>query len=666
MDKKKIAYFILGTNGSGKTTYYNKFLSSLGVSYINSDLISYSLQDEGLSRVGAINKSSTIAVRLIGEHVNNGESFLTESTFSSDDRMSTLEIIKELKKQGYLVYGYYIGTDNLSKNNKNVRKRVKNNEGHHVDSEVIEKRYHKGIELLNKNYSLFDSLEIIDNSQNEYIKKIILNNGEARYLDEELGWARELSFVQHSEASLNVFKNVKSIQVQGNTNVVVSLIDGGVIALLDNGVSTLIETFQSKLLKDEYLASDKKSFISLLQGEFEGKLTISDISNVVLDEYSRYKNYTLSNGEEIKINSNGVLCKNEYFSFEEFRDTIKASVDEDSFYEFNKYCVKQDTGGRLINPFNLSVNDINIDDITTALSGINRFAGQTKLLQDDSLGTSDFYTVGQHTMAMYEAIKYAPEKIGLEQMSFSDREGLAKMALIHESFEGITGTDLITPFKYATKKNEYKTAEVEAESVMEKIFGIPLMNSELKRIDKAMAATEGYYLVGRGNVAWNEYGSVLDKEVLKVGMSQHEVKNKLKELYIKEGLVEDLKNYKYEYEKNLDKDLIFGSKLNKYKELLSPLGFDDKTIKTFALQKEKSIKKGVDGVEIILDNDSKIKFSENAVKVVRAKSETEIDINDFLLKQKLNDIIKLDYEDSKSYLDVELVGEMSQKYIGLK
>lgn len=378
-----------------------------------------------------------------------------------------------------------------------------------------------------------------------------------RYIVRKFGKYDE--FVKHYDKELGVadapsvddtmFEKVKKVQNSG-LNAIVSFEDGGVVGLIDGSIATkLIDTVHARDFEKEFAnCINKAEFCETLINKKSEKLGISSIQNIDVDDYSWYKEYLLDNGESVKINSNGVLINKEYFSFNDFLNNYKERLSEGAYYEFNKYCVKQDTGERLINPFNLDANDIDIDDIITSLSGINRFAGHTKSLQMSS--NKDFYTVGQHTLSMYYAIKNHPEKIGLGGVSQAYRDKMAKQALLHEAFEGITGTDLISPFKYATKNNEYKIAENDAEAVMEKIFGMALMTPELKKIDKSLAVTEGYYLVGQGNVDWSTYGDIYDENLLMTQKSQVDVKNELKMIFEKEGLNKLLEDYRFYYNKN--------------------------------------------------------------------------------------------------------------------
>lgn len=450
---------------------------------------------------------------------------------------------------------------------------------------------------------------------------------------------------------LNItFEDIKKVSKNEAGEYIISFNDGGVGTLVSSNkegsvVVPLISTHQF-LQFSQRLSEPHEEIFTQLDLIEKSNIGISQVRNIDEDKFSSYKEYILDNGEVFILNSHGIIDKNKnYFSFEEFLENNKSRLSEDAYFEFNKYTVKQDTGSSLINPFNLDISDVSIDDIITALSGINRFAGQTKLLQEE--GGVDFYTVGQHTLAMYRAIKETPELVGLENVSLAERNVMAKQALLHEAFEGITGTDLITPFKYATKKNEYKIAEVEAEMVMEKAFGMPLMTPELKKIDKMMAATEGHYLVGQSNVKWDEYGGVLPKESLLLGFSQLEVKEKLKEVYQKEGLYEVLESYKNDYRFNLKKDVVFGAKLAVYKEAFAPLGFNENQIESIALLKHQKLTQDNGVVSVILDNGATLVANSDVIGVKTSSlSFNALHKDDCMFEHNLKSCSRLDYSSS--------------------
>lgn len=351
-----------------------------------------------------------------------------------------------------------------------------------------------------------------------------------------------------------------------NDSHIVSLVDGGVISISKDEVNDLIPSQQAKSLVFEYSnISDKEKYLNALRDD-NNKLKISNLEFIDNGPYSWHKEYILNNGSVVLVNSIGIIYDEKYYDFEEFLKKHKDDLSEDAFYEFKKYSVKQDTGTGIINPFNLDANSIELNDIIVALSGINRFAGQTKALYSEL--DNDFYSVGQHSLAMYYAIKNRPNDINIGHMSQDERDLLAKQALLHELYEGVTGTDLISPIKYATKNGDYRVAETEAEIIAEKIFGFALMTDELKKIDRSMAATEGHYLVGQSNTDWAGYSELYNKDILFVDLSKNEVKERMVALFKEEGLYQTLKNYRFAFGESLVDDKIFQAKVLRNNEIL--------------------------------------------------------------------------------------------------
>jgi len=140
---QKNANFIIGCNGSGKTTfYYNHIKSNINYSefkYINADEIAKRLQEEGLDKDKSIRKSSILAMNEVSTEVKNGNSFVMESLLTSE---STISLFNELKNNGYKINAIFLGCENYDINIKNVDIRRKQG-GHYMSPEIIKERYYK-------------------------------------------------------------------------------------------------------------------------------------------------------------------------------------------------------------------------------------------------------------------------------------------------------------------------------------------------------------------------------------------------------------------------------------------------------------------------------------------------------------------------------------------
>lgn len=206
-----------GPNGSGKTTIIELIKSSFDVGfYINADdiekevslsgkfdLSSYNLdsidpklfdsfiQNHGMTKkAGSMGykldmrlneenilvdnstevsyEAALIAEFLRQELLNKGKKMTFETVMSHP---SKIDLIKRANQNGYKTYLYFICTSSPKINIERVNLRVKKG-GHHVEKELIEKRYYNSLELLKETVSNTYRSFIWDNSGKE--PKLIL------------------------------------------------------------------------------------------------------------------------------------------------------------------------------------------------------------------------------------------------------------------------------------------------------------------------------------------------------------------------------------------------------------------------------------------------------------------------------------------------------------
>ena len=139
-----------------------------------------------------------------------------------------------------------------------------------------------------------------------------------------------------------------------------------------------------------------------------------------------------------------------------------------------------DAFGNLIDPFNLTPNDFNVEVVAQALSRICRFRGQT----------TEFYSVAQHCIAMSRI--------------FDDLD-LKKWGLAHEFFEGLTGMDIPSPIKHGEQFKEYRDAEERCLNQVADIFNLSKPLPEAIQVaDKRMMVTEALRFMSSENYDWTQ------------------------------------------------------------------------------------------------------------------------------------------------------------------
>ena len=160
MNKK--LYINAGCNGAGKTTASFTILPEILLckEFINADEIAKGLSPFQPEKVSL--DAGRIMLHRINELIENGETFAFETTLST---RSYHEKVKYAQSKGYTVilFFFWLSTVELAINR--VKTRVSEG-GHNIDSEVIIRRYSKGIQNLFRIYiPLVNEILVIDNSE---------------------------------------------------------------------------------------------------------------------------------------------------------------------------------------------------------------------------------------------------------------------------------------------------------------------------------------------------------------------------------------------------------------------------------------------------------------------------------------------------------------------
>lgn len=129
--------------------------------------------------------------------------------------------------------------------------------------------------------------------------------------------------------------------------------------------------------------------------------------------------------------------------------------------------------GKIVNIFNLTLEDVDKEVIIRGACRINRFLGQT----------SYQYPVASHLIGGW---KYLNDT--------GASEILKKQWLIHEAFESYSGVDLPSPLKAMLP--DYKIAEIRALKVIAEAFGVdPIECDEIKALDRSIMVAEALVLM---------------------------------------------------------------------------------------------------------------------------------------------------------------------------
>jgi predicted ABC-type ATPase len=153
-------YIISGCNGSGKTTASHTILPEIlnCMEFVNADHIARGLSPFKPESVAF--ESGRIMLNRIRELMNARVDFAFETTLASRSYISLVKRAQLMDYKVSLLY-FWLSSPNLTV--ERVAKRVSNG-GHHIPSDVIERRYYRGIyNLYNLYMPLCDEWTLINN-----------------------------------------------------------------------------------------------------------------------------------------------------------------------------------------------------------------------------------------------------------------------------------------------------------------------------------------------------------------------------------------------------------------------------------------------------------------------------------------------------------------------
>ena len=196
MTTSPVLWIIAGVNGAGKTTFYNRFLSSLNIPFINADLIASKLNPENPNSVAY--KAAGIESQERDVMFKDLKSFCTETVFSHP---SKLEMMEQARSAGYDIRLIFIHLGNVELNKARVVARVRKG-GHHVPHEKIEARNPRTWKLIQQAIHLANETWVYDNSSATDSHRLVMRfNGshvsEIEFLPQ---WARQ--FLSEFQSSI--------------------------------------------------------------------------------------------------------------------------------------------------------------------------------------------------------------------------------------------------------------------------------------------------------------------------------------------------------------------------------------------------------------------------------------------------------------------------------
>ena len=185
---KKVFYLFAGVNGAGKSTLYNS--ESLNNDIKNTIRIN---TDEIVREIGDWRnnsdqlKAAKMAINLRNECFLYGKSFNEETTLTGKTILKTIDRAKEL---GYELQLFYVGVSSTEIAKERIKSRVEKG-GHHIENDIVEKRYYESLKNLKEILLKFDKVYLYDNSK-KYKNIFSFSNNKILFKDNKsISWDKE-------------------------------------------------------------------------------------------------------------------------------------------------------------------------------------------------------------------------------------------------------------------------------------------------------------------------------------------------------------------------------------------------------------------------------------------------------------------------------------------
>jgi predicted ABC-type ATPase len=168
-----VLIFLAGSNGSGKTTFFEEYLQGLDLPYVNADRIARVVRDAdpNASSDDVERRAFEDAESLRTAFVEAGLSFCTETVFS-DPVGAKLKFLEEARTRGFAVLVVFIGLDNPVLTVARVKQRAEHG-GHDIPDEKLYARFPRTLANLRAAIPIVDEVFLLDNSSYDVPYRVV-------------------------------------------------------------------------------------------------------------------------------------------------------------------------------------------------------------------------------------------------------------------------------------------------------------------------------------------------------------------------------------------------------------------------------------------------------------------------------------------------------------
>lgn len=158
MSSTRQLWMLVGGNGAGKSTFYERYLKPLGLPLVNADVLARLAYPEAPEAHSY--DAAGMAARMREKLLLNGASFCFETVYSHP---SKIDFVARAKTLGYEVVMVMIHLDPVALNQARVAERVSTG-GHGVPEEKVASRIPRTLSHVKASIALCDRVRVYDNS----------------------------------------------------------------------------------------------------------------------------------------------------------------------------------------------------------------------------------------------------------------------------------------------------------------------------------------------------------------------------------------------------------------------------------------------------------------------------------------------------------------------
>ncbi len=184
LDQRPIVVALAGSNGAGKTTFFEAHLRATGLRFLNADALAKELAIDAY-------EAARVITSVREELVKQRESFVFETVFS-DPVGDKLAFLKQTAELGYAVVLCFIGISDAGKSEERVAMRVSQGE-HDVPRDKLKARFPRVLANLRAAIRDLPCVLIFDNDdlRRPFRHVALFVNGRAVLWNEPVpGWLR--------------------------------------------------------------------------------------------------------------------------------------------------------------------------------------------------------------------------------------------------------------------------------------------------------------------------------------------------------------------------------------------------------------------------------------------------------------------------------------------